>query len=57
MFVLEVNPEHALVKKLCDATRFDDLSQVLFDQTVLAEGGQLVDPAGDVQRMTRLLTA
>jgi molecular chaperone HtpG len=54
--ILEVNPEHALVKKLDDATRFDDLAQVLFDQAVLAEGGQLDDPAGYVQRMTRLLT-
>jgi molecular chaperone HtpG len=55
--ILEVNPEHALVKKLDDEARFDDLAQVLFDQAVLAEGGQLDDPAAYVQRMTRLLTA
>ena len=45
------------MKKLDDATRFDDLAQVLFDQAVLAEGGQLDDPAAYVQRMTRLLTS
>jgi molecular chaperone HtpG len=55
--ILEVNPGHALVKKLDDAARFDDLAQLLFDQAVLAEGGQLEDPAAHVQRMTRLLTA
>ena len=55
--ILEVNPGHALVKKLDEAARFDDLAQLLFDQAVLAEGGQLDDPAAHVQRMTRLLTA
>ena len=55
--ILEVNPAHALVKKLDDAARFDDLAHLLFDQAVLAEGGQLEDPAAHVQRMTRLLTA
>lgn len=54
--ILEVNPEHTLVKKQDDATRFDDQAQVLFDRAVLAEGGQLDDPVGYVQRMTRLLT-
>jgi len=55
--ILEVNPGHALVKKLETDARFDDLAHVLFDQAVLAEGGQLEDPAAHVQRMTRLLTA
>jgi molecular chaperone HtpG len=55
--ILEVNPGHALVKKLETDAQFDDLAHVLFDQTVLAEGGQLEDPAAHVQRMTRLLTA
>ena len=55
--ILEVNPGHALVKKLESDARFDDLAHVLFDQAVLAEGGQLEDPAAHVQRMTRLLTA
>jgi molecular chaperone HtpG len=43
--ILEVNPEHALVKRLADDPRFDDLAQILFDQALLAEGGQLDDPA------------
>jgi molecular chaperone HtpG len=35
--------------------RFDDLAQILFDQALLAEGGQLEDPAAYVQRVTKLL--
>ncbi|MCK7500154.1 MAG: hypothetical protein MZW92_64975 [Comamonadaceae bacterium] len=34
---------------------FDDLAQILFDQALLAEGGQLEDPAGYVRRVNRLL--
>ncbi len=52
---LEINPEHALVKKLDTAERFDDLAQVLFDQALLAEGGHLDDPAAYVRRVNALL--
>jgi len=52
-----VNPEHALVKRLDADPRFDDLAQILFDQALLAEGGQLEDPAAYVQRVTKLLAA
>jgi molecular chaperone HtpG len=58
--ILEVNPEHALLKRLDSpdgSERFDDLAQILFDQAVLAEGGQLEDPAAYVQRVNRLLVA
>jgi molecular chaperone HtpG len=56
--ILEVNPEHALVKRLAgDDARFDDLANILFDQALLAEGGQLDDPAAYVSRVTRLLAA
>ena len=55
--ILEVNPEHALVKRLADDPRFDDLAQILFDQALLAEGGQLENPAAFVQRVTKLLAA
>ena len=55
--ILEVNAEHALVKRLDGSERFDDLAQVLFDQAVLAEGGQLEDPAGYVRRVNALLAA
>jgi molecular chaperone HtpG len=56
--ILEVNPAHALVQRLeGDEARFDDLANILFDQALLAEGGQLEDPAGYVQRVNRLLVA
>ena len=56
--VLEVNPQHAIVQKLSaesDETRFADWVYVLFDQALLAEGGQLEDPASFVRRMNSLL--
>jgi molecular chaperone HtpG len=55
---LEVNPEHALVKRLqaeSEQAKFDDLAQLLFDQALLAEGGQLEDPASFVKRMNSFL--
>ena len=58
--ILEVNAEHALVKRLDSADgseRFDDLAQILFDQALLAEGGQLEDPAAYVRRVNALLTS
>jgi molecular chaperone HtpG len=55
--ILEVNPEHVLVKRLQDDARFEDLAQILFDQALLAEGGQLEDAAAYVQRVNRLLVA
>ena len=56
--ILEVNAEHALVKRIeTDEAHFDDLAHLLFDQAWLAEGGQLENPAEHVQRVTRLLTA
>ena len=57
MPILEVNPEHPLVKRLDADARFDDLAQVLFDQALLAEGGRLDDPAAYVQRVNRMLAA
>jgi len=53
--ILEVNPDHALVKRLDGDPRFEDLAQILFDQALLAEGGHLEDPAAYVQRVTKLL--
>jgi molecular chaperone HtpG len=52
---LEINAEHALVKKLDGSQHFDDLANVLFDQAVLAEGGHLEDPAAYVRRVNALL--
>lgn len=53
---LEVNAEHALVKKLADSAHFDELAHILFDQAVLAEGGHLEDPSAYVRRVNALLT-
>jgi molecular chaperone HtpG len=57
--VLEVNADHALVKNLAaigeGEARFDDLAQVLFDNALLAEGGQLDDPAAHVRRIQALI--
>ena len=56
--ILEVNPQHPLVKQLgTETARFDDWSSLLFDQAVLAEGGKLDDPSGFVKRMNELLLA
>jgi molecular chaperone HtpG len=59
--VLEVNAEHALVKKMAATetgdARFDELAQILFDQALLAEGGQLDDPAAYVRRVNAMLAA
>ncbi len=53
--VLEINPEHPLVKKLDDSPHFDELAHILFDQAVLAEGGMPADPAAYVRRVNALL--
>jgi molecular chaperone HtpG len=56
--ILELNPDHLLVQRLKeepDAGRFNDLSLILFDQAVLAEGGQLDDPATFVKKFNELL--
>ena len=54
--ILEVNPEHPLLSKLkSDDQHFDDWTNLLFDQALLAEGGQLNDPASFVKRMNQLL--
>jgi len=53
--VLEVNAEHALLKKLEGSVHFHDLAHILFDQAVLAEGGMPADPAAYVRRVNALL--
>ena len=56
--VLEINPEHALIKKLSaetDGKVFDEYSSVVFDQALISEGGQLEDPVGFVKRINELL--
>ncbi|WP_322070606.1 molecular chaperone HtpG [Paraburkholderia bannensis] len=56
--ILEVNPEHPLVKALhTDSANFGDWCHLLFDQALLAEGGALEDPASFVKRTNALLLA
>jgi len=54
--ILEINPQHAIVRQLRTGDkRFDDWSAVLLDQAILAEGGQLDDPAAFVRRVNQLM--
>ena len=56
--VLEVNLDHQLLKQVSAVEsdeEFKDWAELLFEQAVLAEGGQLEDPAGFVQRVNRLM--
>jgi molecular chaperone HtpG len=58
--ILEINPEHALIKRLHaieDDERFAQWTLVLFEQSVLSEGGQLDNPADFVSRVNQLLTS
>ena len=57
---LEINLDHPVVSKLKstqEQQEFEDLSSVIFDQALLAEGGKLEDPAGFVRRLNGLLSA
>ena len=56
--ILEINTQHPLLSMLKsenESARFGDFSQILFDQALLAEGGQLDDPAGFVKRLNTLM--
>ncbi len=54
--ILEINPHHPLVQRLkYEEAKFDDWSNILFDQAMLAEGGQLTDPAAFVKRLNGML--
>ena len=56
--ILEVNAQHPVVSLLQaegDDARFGDFSQILFDQALLSEGGQLNDPAGFVKKLNGLM--
>ncbi len=56
--ILEINPEHPLVKRLtAESADLSDWSHLLFDQALLAEGGNLEDPAEFVKRTNALLLA
>ena len=59
--ILEINPNHPLVTQLkyedAAGARFADMSHILFDQAMLAEGGSLSDPAAFVKRLNEMLLA
>jgi hypothetical protein len=58
--ILEINPHHALVERLgaeTDEARFADWANLLFEQAMLAEGGQLDDPGSFVRRLNGLMLA
>jgi molecular chaperone HtpG len=58
--IMELNTHHPLVQRLkneADDQRFSEWSLVLFDQALLADGGQLEDPAGFVKRLNQLVLA
>ena len=52
---LEINPVHPLIKRLEADDDFDDLAQVIFDQALIADGGQVADPAAYLKRINKLL--
>ena len=54
--ILEINPKHPVIAHLRkEDARFDDWASVVLDQALLAEGGQLDDPAGFVRRINALM--
>jgi len=56
--IFELNPEHPMIERLkaeSDEQQFNDWTSILFDQALLAEGGQLDDPASYVKRLNALL--
>jgi molecular chaperone HtpG len=56
--IIEINLEHPLLNRMdaeTDEDKFGELARLVFDQALLAEGGQLEDPAGFVHRLNRLM--
>lgn len=56
--IFEINPNHPLVVRMKDEQddeRFADIANILFDQAILSEGGQLEDPAAFVHKLNGLL--
>ena len=55
--VLEINPDHSIIERLAsdESAPLEEWAVLLFEQSVLMEGGRLEDPAAFVRRMNRLL--
>lgn len=59
-YIFEINPEHALVKRVADThdeAQFAEWVELMLDQALLAERGTLDDPNQFIRRMNQLLTA
>ncbi|MBU4681369.1 MULTISPECIES: molecular chaperone HtpG [Cedecea] len=59
-YIFELNPEHALVKRVADTqddAQFGEWVELLLDQALLAERGQLEDPNQFIRRMNQLLVS
>ena len=57
--ILEINPDHIIVKKLKDMTKkkaFDDIAFLLFEQALIQEGVKLEDPSGFVERLNKAIS-
>ena len=57
--ILEINPNHEIVKKLKSMTRqkyFDDIALLLYEQALIQEGVNLEDPAGFVNRLNKVIS-
>ena len=56
--ILEINPQHPLVRKLeavTDNAQAEDIGLLLFEEAQLAAGDQLADPAAFIARVNRAL--
>lgn len=56
--ILEINLEHAMVahiKAETDQAKFSDWVHILYDQSLLSEGGQLEDPTSFINRLNTLM--
>ena len=56
--IFEINPKHALIQRLngeTDDARFEEWTYILYDQAILAEGGNLEDPGQFVSRLNTML--
>jgi len=55
--ILELNPDHAIIRKLSaglPADRLNEWTELLYEQALLAEGSELHDPASFVRRVNKL---
>ena len=57
--ILEINPDHAIVKKMKTRSKgkvFEDVSLLLYEQALIQEGVQLENPSKFVKRLNSVIT-